>query len=289
MMAMAATKSPAESQFALRRIVVAMDSSLHAQAAAEAAVELASRFKAALEGLFVEDANLINLAEHPLSRLVSFPTAEARPLDPRALERHIRSECARAQRALESVAARMELRPAFRILRGCVESEIITAASEADLLVVGVAGGGRQVRGRPGSVALATVERATRSVLVYRTGVPTRGAPLVCFDGSDSGVKALDAAIRLQHEAGQEIRVALVPTEDVSLVTLRERLDQLASDRGVNVHLVECDSPTARRLCQLAALPDVGSVVIGAENPLLKEGGLKQVLAEAPCSVLVVR
>ncbi len=288
-MAMATTKTPAESKFALRRIVVAMDNSLHAQAAAEAAVELAARFKAALEGLFVEDVNLIKLADHPLCRLVSFPTAEARAPDPVALQRYIRRECARAQRALETVAARMELRPAFRILRGRVESEIVTAASEADLLVVGVAGRGKWARRRPGSVALAAVERSARSVLVYRTGVTAGGAPLVCFDGSDSALKALDAAMRLRRESEREMRIVLIPSERFDLQTLRKTVDTLSADSELETQLLECLPPTAQRLCQLAALPGVSGVVIGADSPVLKEGGLKQLLADAPCPILLVR
>ncbi|HSS66088.1 MAG TPA: universal stress protein [Gammaproteobacteria bacterium] len=286
---MVTTKSPAEARFALRRIVVAMDSSLHAQAAAEAAVILASRFKAVLEGLFVEDVNLINLAEHPLSRLVSFPSGEASSLDRRDLERHIKSECARAQRMLESMAARLHLRTTFRILRGRVESEIVTAASDADLLVVGFSGRGRLGRGRPGSVAMAAIERGPRSVLVYRTGVSSSGTPLVCFDGSDGGMKALDAATSLQREGSHEVRVVLVPSENVETNTLRERVDSLLSDRGLKAMLVECTHPTPQRLCQLAALSDTSGIVIAAENPILRGEGLRQMLAEAPCPILLVR
>ena len=286
---MATTKSSAEAKFALRRIVVAMDSSLHAQAAAEAAVTLASRFKAALEGLFVEDVNLINLAEHPLGRLVNFPSGEASSLDRRELELHIKSECARAQRTLETMAARLQLRPTFRVLRGRVESEIVTAASDADLLVVGFSGRGRLGRGRPGSVALAAIERGPRSVLIYRTGVSSSGTPLVCFDGSDGAMKALDAATSLQREGNREIRVVLVPSENVETTALREMVDHLLSNRGLKAALAECVHPTPQRLCQLAALFDTSGIVIAAENPVLRGDGLKQMLAEAPCPILLVR
>lgn len=287
--AMATTKLPAEAKFSVRRIVVAMDTSLHARAAAEAAVNLAARFKAVLEGLFVEDVNLINLAEHPLSRLVNFPSGEASPLDRRALERHIKSERARAQKTFESMAARLELRPGFRILRGRVESEIVTAASDADLLVVGIAGRGRLARGRPGSVALAAVERAPRSVLVYRTGVSTSGTPLVCLDNSDSSLKVLEAATIVQGGTHDGIRAALVPDEHVEMTALRETINEQLSDRGLKATLVACAPPTPQRLCQLAALSDTSVIVIGAENPVLRGDGLRQILAESPCPILLVR
>jgi nucleotide-binding universal stress UspA family protein len=286
---MAVKKASAEAKFALRRIVVAMDSSVHAQAAAEAAVTLAVRFKAVLEGLFVEDVNLINLAEHPLSRLVNFPSGKSSSLDRGALELHIKSECARAQRALELTATRLELRPAFRILRGRVESEIVAAASEADLLVVGLTGRGRLSRGRPGSVALAAVERAPQSVLVYRTGVSPSGTPLVCFDGSDSGIKALDAGTSLQRETDRDIRVVLVPTEKSPTKALREEAETLLGNQGLTARFVDCSPQTTQRLCQLASISDSNGIVIGAENPMLRGEGLKQMLADAACPILLVR
>ena len=44
---------------AIRRILVALDTSPHSQAAMEAAIELAARFEAELAGMFVEDVNLL--------------------------------------------------------------------------------------------------------------------------------------------------------------------------------------------------------------------------------------
>ncbi|MDH3411582.1 MAG: universal stress protein [Gammaproteobacteria bacterium] len=282
-------KAPAEAKFALHRIMVAMDSSVHAQAAAEAAVGLAVRFEAVVEGLFVEDVNLINLAEHPVGRLVSFPSGMAGTLDRGALERYIRNECRSAQRALETVANRRGLRAGFRILRGRVDSEIFAAASEADLLVLGLAGRSGSSRGRPGSVALAAAERAPGSVLIYRTGVSPSGNPLLCFDGLHGSVKALDAAISLPRENNHEIRVALIPSEAFTVTALRERVEELLSDRGLNASFVECAPQNLDQLCKFAASAGTNAIVLAAKSPVLQGEGLRRILADANCPLLLVR
>jgi hypothetical protein len=138
-------------------------------------------------------------------------------------------------------------------------------------------------------VALAAVERAPQSVLVYRTGVSPSGTPLVCFDGSDSGIKALDAGTSLQRETDRDIRVVLVPTEKSPTKALREEAETLLGNQGLTARFVDCSPQTTQRLCQLASISDSNGIVIGAENPMLRGEGLKQMLADAACPILLVR
>ena len=63
-----------------RRIVVALDASSHSHAALAAAVALAGRLQAELQGIFVEDVNLLRLAELPFAREVRFGLSAARPV-----------------------------------------------------------------------------------------------------------------------------------------------------------------------------------------------------------------
>ena len=53
---------------ASRRILVAIDTSPHGSAALEAAARLATELRAELEGLFIEDINLLRLAGLPFAR-----------------------------------------------------------------------------------------------------------------------------------------------------------------------------------------------------------------------------
>ncbi|MGB7837261.1 MAG: universal stress protein, partial [Terrimicrobiaceae bacterium] len=59
----------------IRRILVALDASAHSRAALEAACELALGLDAELSGLFVEDINLLRLAQLPFASEISYPSA----------------------------------------------------------------------------------------------------------------------------------------------------------------------------------------------------------------------
>ena len=76
-----------EHEIVIQRILVALDASPHSQAALDAAATLAARVSAELQGLFIEDVNLLRLAELPFAREVGSFTATHRRLDARDLER----------------------------------------------------------------------------------------------------------------------------------------------------------------------------------------------------------
>ncbi|NIO41266.1 MAG: universal stress protein, partial [Burkholderiales bacterium] len=112
----------------VRRILVALDASPHSQAALRAAAELAAELKAELLGVFVEDINLLRLAALPGAEEVVSALGRARALDPVRLERALRLQAAELRRALESVAAETHVRWAFRVTRGRVVNELLSAA-----------------------------------------------------------------------------------------------------------------------------------------------------------------
>ena len=86
------------------RILVALDASPQSVAALRAAAELAALMEAELEGLFIEDINLLHLCGLPFSHEIGSYTAKRRQLDNLALERQLRglaTERRDADRVLE--------------------------------------------------------------------------------------------------------------------------------------------------------------------------------------------
>ena len=151
-------------EITLTRVLVALDASPSSQAAAQAAVELAVRSKARIEGLFVEDRSLLELAGLELTapaRLLESPRGE---WSPEAVERWLRFQAARARRNLEEAAAPHGLSFEFQVVRGQVTEEILRRLPEVDVLVLGRVGwsGGRT--GRLGRTAAAILARS-RGVL----------------------------------------------------------------------------------------------------------------------------
>ena len=70
-----------ERPFEARRILVAIDASAASLDALAAATALASRLGAALEGLFVEDEDLLRLAALPFTDLVRTPSGARERFD----------------------------------------------------------------------------------------------------------------------------------------------------------------------------------------------------------------
>jgi hypothetical protein len=110
-----------------RRIVVGLGAATR-QRELEAAASLAGRIDAELVGLFVEDAQLLRFAALPFAREIGFASAQRRRLEVPVLERAMRAHAADAERALAGTAAGTALRWSFRVARGVVAVELVSAA-----------------------------------------------------------------------------------------------------------------------------------------------------------------
>ena len=80
-----------------KRILVSLDTSDRGRAALEAAVRLALSTNAELQGLFVEDEDLVRLASLPFSREIELASASPRELQSINMERSLRVAAERAQ------------------------------------------------------------------------------------------------------------------------------------------------------------------------------------------------
>ena len=75
-----------------RRVLVALDSSAASSAALEVAAGVAASQACELSGLFVEDEDLLRLAELPFAREIQLARAMSRTLVPEQLQRDLRAQ-----------------------------------------------------------------------------------------------------------------------------------------------------------------------------------------------------
>lgn len=273
----------------VRRIVVALDSSAHATAALEAAAALAERLQAELEGLFVEDIDLLNLAGLPFGSEFSLTTGSRRPFDIKLLEGQLRQEAARVHRALDAAAQRARVHATFRVARGHVQAEVMAAAEGADLLILGAASHAVGFRFHPGRVALAAAAKAPRSVLVLRSGARLTGKPLVPYDGSAGSEKALATAAALARLTGNRVSVLITEPDAAKAAALRERAAHLLGAAGVQATIRDEIEPTLDTMCRLIARTDADVLVMPASDPRLAGEGSLHLLERVACPVLLVR
>lgn len=266
---------------ALRRILVALDASRASEDALAAAATLAAKLGAELTGLFVEDVNLIRLAGLPFVRQIRLSAEGWQPLEPGALEGELRAMAARAREALERAAGPHRIAWSFRVARGGVSVEVLAAAGEADLLVLGAAGHG--LTGGLGETALTAAARAPTSVLVMGRGARVGHPLLVGHDGSPGSDSAVALGRLMEGVVGEMTVLVAAPT--------RERADEIAE--GIKARL----GREALRVAWVggAELGDLlesavpgALLVVGAGSDILR-GDPERLLSAVRCPVLLAR
>ena len=281
--------TPLDAEFGVRRIMVAIDGSIHASAALEAAAALAAQLHAELEGVFVQDVDLARLAALPVGREIQFLSGRGRNFTADELDSQNREQEACARRAIVAAAERACVTHAFRVARGQVDAEVISAAGEADLLVVGI--GSRLLGGRTrlGGTARAAATRAPRSVMISKPGKGAIGTPLVCYDGSDGARRALGAAARI-FGGGAEGLVVLIDSQDIDrAAALRKDVDDRLSRLGIGRRFLHSANPAPDQLCRFATESGAGVLVIAADSRVVAGEHRLRVLESIACPVLLVR
>ena len=276
-------------RFSVRRIVVAIDSSSYARAALEAAAGLAARLHADLEGIYVQDINLARLAELPVGREIRFPTGQGRDYTASELDSQYQEQEVHARRAIADAAARARVSYSFRVTRGQVETEVITAAGDADLLILGIASRPLGGRARPGRIARAVAERAPRSVLLSRPGARVSGKALVCYDGSAGARRALAAAAGISSGLDDALTVLVIADDLDRAAALRIEVDEELAALRLRPKFLHSPDPTPGQMCQLATQAGADVLVISADDARIAGEGRLRLLEGVACPVLLVR
>jgi nucleotide-binding universal stress UspA family protein len=277
-----------ERDLVIRRILVALDTSAHSRAALEAAAELAEQFRAELVGVFVEDVNLLRLTQLPFTREVGFYSARERQLRPHELERHLRAQAQRLRRLLRSVAQRAELTWSFDVTRGRTVDELLRAAEQVDLIILGRRGRTVVRRRHLGSTARAMVDSAPAMTLLLHEGA-CLGTPIMAvYDGSTVGQRAVAAAAALAASRNARLTVILADSrEDVG--RLRDQAQRQLADEDLAVRYVALTSSTASRLASVVQTEGCGLLVLPAKTALLRREELVTLVEEAELPLLLVR
>lgn len=280
--------SQREHEIAIRRILVALDASPHSEAALDAAAQLAARLSAELHGLFVEDINLLRLAELPFAREVGFFTATRRRLDIRALERQLRVQARRAQQRLSAIAERDRLQWSFRVARGAIASELLAASSDVDLVILGKSGWSLRRRRRLGSTARALVFGAPALTLILQEGTCLGLPVMAVYDGSQSATRTLAAAAFLARSQEGPVTVVIIDGEE-DVEELRDQAADQLRKLGVQGRYRPLTRSSVPGLARMVQAEGCGTLVLPAESALLEDEALLALLDEIDAPTLFVR
>lgn len=276
-------------EFVVRRILVALDASTQSLAALEAAVIVAGGLGAEIEGLFVEDINLMRLAMLPVARRILYPSAAEEPLNRSLMEHELKALARRAQRSLALMAGRSGIRWSFRVVRGKVAVEIMAAASGSDLLTVGKSGWSLARRMQLGSIAESAAVHAPKALLLVKQPLAVNRSVIAFFDGSPLGEHALKAANRFGSSFPCPLTVFLVTDSPQKASALARQVVHVINARGAQPKFRLLLATDAPHLAD-AVESEAGSLlVLSRSYGRLSEKVIQRLIRLVSNSVLLVR
>ncbi len=272
----------------LQRILVALDASPHSRAALDAAVRLAATFEGKIEGLFIEDETLLRTAQLPFAKEVRAHTAPPKRLNDERMQRQLRYQAEYAEYALQQAAEEADVTYAFRTTQGDVIQELMRAAAEVDLLVLGKTSTASSRR-RLGTTSRTLLSDAPSPVLVLRNTMSVRQPLLVYYDGSEEAETALAFAMQLSRRGeGAPVDVLLPAHDEADPNQLRDQLRRHPPHSDVPIRTHSLSRPEIHRLSAFVR-QNGGLVILPSGCPPLCSTSLQQFLYEIDRPLLVVR
>lgn len=283
-----------DSSFRFGRILMALDATSEVPWAVDVIAALAARLDADLRGLFVEDEDLLKLAEHRDLSAFSLVKATREPLDSGVVTRALRLQVQSSRRAIEEAARRHRVASTFEVRRGRVAEVVMESAAGTDLVVVGWTSGGVPTRPgnpwtRPGAVARAVAAGAARSVLLLRKGGRLDGPILVAYDGSAGSGHALEAAALLSGQGMGVLEVVLIESNLDRCSLWRTEIASWLASRRVRTEFLHLASPDVARLTRAAHRHHAAILVAGADLLFVEGETDSGLLEQVDCSLLLVR
>lgn len=279
--------SSEEEKGQIRRILVALDASPHSLAALRTAAALAAQLGAELQGLYIEDVTILRLAALPVSRRVTVFTLEPERSDRERLELELRAQARQARRALAEIASRSRLRWSFRVVQGTISQELLRAAQDADLLLLGKAGWSR--RRRLGSTALVMMREAPVGVMLIQHGGRLSMPVSLVYNGSEAAQRAMRAAAILLPP-GQDFLNIFVLAENAEQA--RARQIQAAAwlrTHGLQARFRWLVNSSTEEMLGMFQTEGCGVLVMPAQESILPEQALAELVNAMGCPVLLVR
>ncbi len=275
-------------EFAVARVVAALDATSHDAETLATVVELAARFGAEAAGLFIEDINFLRLCALPVTRHVGAFPFDAGP-DLEQAERQLKDLAARAEAALKAAATARHLPWSFQVLRGSPTKELGAATAARDLLVVGHA---REIAGMPrhlGSGLHEAIRRAERSTL-HVPRAPLLNQPIAAIlAGSALVQRTLSAAVRLTDPTTREVEI-LVVGEGAAKDAAKTEIAAWLADQGLRAHFLPPSRLQSDDLRRVLARSRTDQLVVVSADALIAAGiEAEDMLVQERRSVMIIR
>ena len=163
--------------------------------------------------LFIEDVNLIKLAELPFAKELDRSSGVMRPLDPGALARALQADARRLQQRLAEESERRQISVSMKVVRGQYLTTAMQMAEKSDIVFL------NDIATSP--YAKTGAQRTRR--------IPIGHKPIwILYDGSAETQRCLSLALSLAQKDRSEL--IIVFTDSAAGDKLDTQKDQIVSD-----------------------------------------------------------
>lgn len=252
------------------RILVTLDTSARGRAALRAALQLALTSSAELQGLFVEDEELVRFASLPFAREVDLSSASARQLHAGGMEGALRVAAEEAQRAFATALRHVDVQWSFRVVRGALVQAALAEARDVDLLVIGQQG------------------RSPRAIASEYLRVQTERRQLVvaAFDGSPSAFQTLEVASRFTQGQSNALCVLAITKngDDVPQKCLA-----WLQERGIRANVDRALHATGEDIIMFVRRQPLSLFLINRDSEFVNDEQIRRLVNECDCPLGLVR
>lgn len=272
----------------VERILVSLDNSTHSIAALKAAVELARHFNADLKGVFIEDVNLLNLAEMPFRQEVGEYTAIVREMSTDGLSRSIFVQSRWVVRSFRKIINQSDINADIIVLRGDVNEMIEQESQTCDLIVIGKTGtnpiGGRRL----GSTAKALINSHKKPLLLVEEN-NRLGYPMILFYSNSPLGKISLETIRTLLDPEETLVILLNKDDPDDFSHQKAELERWASTHKVNISVQAIKTQAFMRFIQMINGLKTGLFVLPHYDDPTRQGIIQLCLDEISLPILLVR
>jgi nucleotide-binding universal stress UspA family protein len=264
----------------IRRVAVALDASAQNSQALQAAAELAASLQAELEGIFIEDINLIRLTELPFIREIRPASMTEEPFNIQRMEQELRSLARQQQQKLELVAREKGISCSFRIRRGHIRAEMMEVVTEVDVLTLCSPSRASEIFSKQ---AAAFTLRADTSA-----SQQARSAVSVVFGNARNEKRALMAAASLAKRLDTNINVLITAGSDAETDELQREAETILESQTQPVNYSRLIGNQLSDLVLATISSNSQVMLVNSNNTLITGEQLWHCLEQVSCPVLIV-
>jgi len=250
--------------------MLALDAGRCVAADVSLAIELAALIGAELQGLFVEDSDLLQLAQLPFAREVGERSGQDRPIVRASVESLLKRRIERVVSELERAGKQRNVPVSHRTARGKVVRQALEQGESGDVVLLRP----------PGASARVESRRLARAL---------PGTVMVWYEDGPAFAASLDIALHLARRLSAGLLVGFPAGRFESEADVRAQLAAPLAGAPVPVRLRGIADATVGSVIEAARAARALQLVISGHGTLATIEMLERILDELASGLIVVR